>query len=99
MVNEVVLVGLVKGIEECNQHQKYLYVEIEKQFKDGYERKFDSIKCKYWKSIFERDIRNFKTGDTIAIRGRIEEEDKVLVVAIEKVVLLNKTKHNVLKSI
>lgn len=98
MVNEVILVGVIKQIEDADEFKKNIKLNIERQFRDGYERKFDTILCKYWKSIFEKVIKNIDIGDTVAIKGRIEEENNSFVVMIENFVLLNKTKHNVLKT-
>lgn len=97
MVNEVILVGVIKEIEKSDEFKNKLKIQIERQYKDAYERKFDLVNCMYWKSIYEKIIKNVNIGDMVAIKGRLEEENESFVVMIENFVLLNKTKHNVLK--
>ena len=97
MVNEVILVGVIKEIEKSDEFKNKLKIQIERQYKDGYERQFDLVNCMYWKSIYEKIIKNVNIGDMVAIKGRLEEENDSFVVMIENFVLLNKTKHNVLK--
>ena len=98
MINQVVLVGKIKGIEKDDSYKGNLYVEIERPFKDSYQREFDVIECSFWESLFKRIINNCKNGDLVAIRGRIETENNKYCVAVENVVLLNKSKDNILKA-
>ena len=97
MINQVVLVGKIKGIEEGSKYKGNLFVEIERPFKDTYKREFDVIECSFWESLFNRVVNGCRDGDLIAIRGRIENEDNKYYIAVENVVLLNKSRDNILK--
>ena len=97
MVNEVVLVGVIKQIEDKDEFKGKLFIQIEKHFFEGYSRVYDVVECEFWKSIHQKIITDIKCGDTLAIKGRIESSDYKFVVAIENIVLLNKSKNNILK--
>lgn len=97
MVNEVVLVGKLKGVKERDEFKKSLFIEIERPFKNTYNRINDVIECVFWDSLFKRIVSGCKSGDMIAIRGRIENEENKCHVAIENIVLLNKSRDNILK--
>ena len=97
MINEVVLVGRIKELNDELEFKKSLFIEIDRPFKNTYERIKDTIECVYWDSVFKNVVSICKVGDMIAIRGRIENENDKYYVATEKIVLLNKTKDNVLK--
>ena len=99
MVNEVILVGKIKNLENSNEVKKSIFIEIEKPFKNTYNRESDIIECVYWDSIFKKVIGVCKTGDMIAIKGRIENDKEKSHVAVEKMVLLNKSRDNILKSV
>ena len=99
MMNQVFLVGKVKEIVRVDEFQNNLFLEIERPFKDGYSRIFDVIECSYWNSLFQKVVGSSKKGDLVALRGRIENINNKFLVMIENIVLLNKCKDNVLKTL
>ena len=64
VINQVVLVGKIKGIEKDDKYKGNLYIEIERPFKDSYQREFDVIECSFWESLFKRIINNCKNWIT-----------------------------------
>lgn len=97
MINEVVLVGKIVEVGRVDDNKKKIVLEVERPFKEGEGRKNDIFICQLWTSIFNKVISFCKDGDMLAIRGRIENENDKSIVVAEKVVLLNKSKENILK--
>jgi single-stranded DNA-binding protein len=97
LINEVVLVGKIRELNDESEFKKSIFIEIDRPFKDTYERMKDIVECVYWNSIFKSIVSTCKVGDMVAVRGRIENENNKCCVAMEKIVLLNKNKDNVLK--
>ena len=98
MINQVVLVGRCKEVREYDEFKKNLIIEIQRPFKDGSERVYDSIECLFWENIFYKDIKFLKKGDLVAIKGRLERYDNKILVNIEHISLLNKSINNVSKN-
>jgi len=97
MINEVILVGRVKSIGDEKENKNTLLLEVERPFKEVDGRVSDTFICKLWSSIFNKIIMFSKIGDMLAIRGRIVNEKNEYLVIAEKVVVLNKSKDNILK--
>ena len=96
MINEVILVGKIKEIEEGAENQN-LVLEVERPFNDNDGRTWDVFTCKLWSAIFKKVLLSCKLGDLLAVKGRlITNEDKVFIMA-ENVVILNKSRDNILK--
>ena len=71
MVNQVILVGKYKEINEYDEFKKVLLLEIQRPFKDGSERIVDIVECVFWNKVFLKDIKFYKSGDLLAIKGRL----------------------------
>jgi single-stranded DNA-binding protein len=99
MLNEVMLVGVVSKIREFDTYKNELIVKIERSFKDRDNRCFDTLRCRYWKNLYQSKIENLKDGDIVSIKGRIESEEEEMIIMIEKIVLLNKSRNNILKTV
>ena len=97
MINQVVLVGRCKEIQEYDEFKKNLLIEIERPFKDGNARVHDLVECLFWESVFYKDIKFYKKGDLVAIKGRLERYDSKCMVNIENISLLNKSINNISK--
>lgn len=97
MVNEVILVGRLDSIESEKNNKTEIILSIERPFNDVEGRKWDSFNCKLWSSIFKRVILNCKVGDLLAIKGRLSNENSKYTIMAENVVILNKSKDNILK--
>ena len=99
MLNEVILVGVVNEIRELDKYKNELILKIERIFKDRDNRCFDILRCRYWKNLYQSKIENLKDGDIVSIKARIESEEEEMIIMIEKIVLLNKSRNNVLKTV
>ena len=99
MLNEVMLVGVVSKIREFDTYKNELIVKIERSFKDRDNRCFDTLRCRYWRNLYQSKIESLKDGDIVSIKGRIESEEEEMIIMIEKIVLLNKSRNNILKTI
>ena len=73
--------------------------KIERSFKDRDNRCFDTLRCRYWKNLYQSKIESLKDGDIVSIKGRIESEEEEMIIMIEKIVLLNKSRNNILKTV
>lgn len=71
MCNQVLLVGKLIEIKEDN----ILYIAVNRSFKneDG-EYETDKIKVYIWDKISESTKEYCKVGDTIGIKGRLQED-------------------------
>ena len=89
MLNQIVLVGRI--IE--NEEEGYITIAVPRNFKsEEGEYDTDYIKCKVMGHVEKNTKEWTKKGDTIGIRGRLQEEEGTLYVMAEKVTLLSSKK-------
>ena len=89
MLNHIVLVGRI--IE--NKEEGYITIAVPRYFKNEegiYET--DNIKCKVMKNVEKNTKEWTKKGDTIGIKGRLQEEEETLYVIAEKITFLSSKK-------
>ena len=89
MLNHIVLVGRI--IE--NEEEGYITIAVPRYFKNEegiYET--DNIKCKVMENVEKNTKEWTKKGDTIGIRGRLQEEEGTLYVMAEKITFLSSKK-------
>ena len=94
-MNQIVLIGKISCIEDAGNKNK-IELEVERPFKENSIKETDMFSCELWSSIFNRIVSMCDVGDLIAIKGRIIKENNNYVVKGENVVLLNKSKNNIL---
>lgn len=99
MINEVILVGRLDSIKDEFENKQDIIVSVERPFNDVDGRKWDTFNCRLWTSIFKKVLISCKNGDLLAIKGRLVNEDSSYLVMAENVVILNKSKDNILKEI
>ena len=97
MVNDVVLVGRIKELAKEVENKRDLVLEVERPFNDVEGRVSDCLVCRLWTSVFNKILKYCKKGDMIAIRGRIVNESCECIIMAENVVILNKSRDNILK--
>ena len=99
MLNEVILVGKIKDINDLKDNKEEIILDVERPFDDKQGRTNDTFVCKLWYSIFSKITTVCSKGDLLAIKGRLLNENNEIFIMAEKVVLLNKNinKNNVLK--
>lgn len=89
MLNQIVLVGKINN----NEEEGYITIAVPRYFKNEegiYET--DYIKCKINGKIEKNTKEWTKKGDTIGIKGRLQEEEGTLYVIAEKVTILSSGK-------
>ena len=89
MLNQTILVGRI--IE--NEEEGYITIAVPRYFKNEegiYET--DNIKCKVMENVEKNTKEWTKKGDTIGIRGRLQEEEGTLYVMAEKITFLSSKK-------
>lgn len=94
-MNQIVLIGRIKGMENL-EYKNRILLEVERPFKENSIKETDVFSCELWTAIFKRVIGLCNEGDQIAIKGRIVYENDNYIVKGENVVLLNKSKNNIL---
>ena len=97
MLNQVVLVGrVVKDIEIIEKDDKkfgYITIAVSRSYKndDGmYETDF--ITCQLWAGILNNAVDYINKGDTVGIKGRVQENNNNLIIIAEKVTFLSNKK-------
>lgn len=80
-MTSVILYGKIKRLENIDD---VIYIEVERSYKDqnGIIKK-DLIPCKYWSKNKKNLLFNLYDNTSIIIKGRIEEEDKLVVIVEE----------------
>lgn len=96
MLNQIILIGKIKEIKEIEK-KKRVVIEVDKPFNETNIKKSDEFVCELWSGIFDRILTMCGVGDLIAIKGRVNQIDASYIVLGENVVLLNKSKDNILK--
>ena len=97
MINEIVLVGKINEIGEVEKNKQMIKLEVKRFLNEINDINSDIFTCRLWSSIFSKIVKLCDIGDTLAIRGRLENNEGQMQVVAEKVVLLNKSKKNILK--
>ena len=96
MLNQIVLIGKIKGIEKT-ENKNEVILEVERPFQEDEIRKSDVFVCRLWSCIFNGMLSLCAIGDLVAIKGRVNYEEEKYIINAENVVLLNKSKENILK--
>ena len=96
MLNQIVLIGKIKGIEKT-ENKNEVILEVERPFQEDEIRKSDVFVCRLWSCIFKGMLSLCAIGDLVAIKGRVNYEEEKYIINAENVVLLNKSKENILK--
>lgn len=96
MLNQIVLIGKIKSIEQVENKNEVL-LEVERPFQEDEIRKSDLFVCRLWTCIFNRIVSLCAKGDLIAVKGRVNYEEEKCIINAENVVLLNKSKENISK--
>ena len=95
MLNEIVLVGKYKGVVNEDAYRKAVVIEVDRPFKEENLTTSDSFICRVWGAIFNKVVNYCENGDLLAIRGRVVCENNSYYIEGEKIVILNKTNHNI----
>lgn len=76
MLNQVCIVGVVKRVERSIDGLYYLWLEVERNFKefDGTFKK-DVVKCRIWKAVIDEIEEFYQVDQRLSVSGRIESED------------------------
>lgn len=91
MLNQIVFVGRLTDIKENKEENKAkVTLAIPRNYKnENGEYDTDYIPCELKGVIATNTIEYCKIGDLIGIRGRIESENKKIVIKAEKVTFLS----------
>lgn len=89
MLNNVILVGRIYN----NEEEGYITIAVPRYFKNEegiYET--DYIKCRVMGQVEKNTKEWTKKGDTIGIKGRVEEQEGKIYIIAEKVTFLSNKK-------
>lgn len=92
MLNQLILVGRVKNIEELDNELKVI-LSVTRTYKnvDG-EYEVDNIPCILWNNIATNIKEYCNIGDVVGIKGRIQEKEGNIQLIAEKVTFLSNKK-------
>lgn len=94
MLNQIVLVGRMTSDLKIKEDKANITLAIPRNYKnkDG-EYETDFIPCELMGKIAESTAEYCKKGDLIGIRGRIESENKKVIIKAEKITFLSTKSH------
>ena len=99
MLNQIVLVGRIANDLKLKQEENGVeYSEfklaVPRAFKnaDG-EYETDFVPIQTFKGVAKSTVEYCKIGDVIGVKGRLQIEDKKLVIAVEKISFLSTSKN------
>lgn len=89
MINQILLVGTIKGID--NIKDNVMLIEVRRNYKnvEGFFDK-DCFKCNLWIALSKKISLNCKEGDVVAVKGRLVDDNGTCNILAEQVILLNK---------
>ena len=94
MLNQIVLVGKIKNLEQEGS-KNLIHLEVDRPFKENGIKESDLFLCKAWAGIFNKIIKLCNLNDIIAIKGRMIQEDNEFIVMAENISIVNKSKNTV----
>lgn len=89
MINQIFLLGTILNMNDLINNK--IVIEVKRNYKnvDGVFEK-DCFVCNLWLALSKKIGLNCKSGDLVAVKGRLVDDKGVCNILAEQVILLNK---------